>query len=100
MSIPVAIIHCRDQIFSPYSGLPADPGGEPNTKDPTLLFIYHGVPGIYTYVSKRLEYLLNEDVESIVAGNLHDHLDIDGGLILEVVNDTDDPSFYGFAPKE
>jgi hypothetical protein len=100
MPIPVARVHCRDQIFSPYSGQPADGKNGINRNDPTLLFIYHGEPGSYAYVSKRVEFLLQEDIEVLAAEDLHRHLDVDGGLILEVLTDTDDPSYYGFAPAE
>lgn len=97
MPIPIARVHCRDQIFSPYSGLPADGKDGPNKKDPTLLFVYHGDVGFYAYVSERLKYSLNEDIQYLEPENLHASIDIDGGLILEVETDSA-VNYYGFAP--
>lgn len=99
MPIPIARVHCRDRIFSPYSGLPADGKDGPNKKDPTLLFIYYGNNGIYAYASQRLKYSLNEDIEYLDPENLHASIDIDGGLILEVETDSG-VNYYGFAPAE
>ena len=98
MPIPSVRVHCRDQIFSPYSGLPADGKDGPNKKDPTLLFVYNGNAGIYTYVSQRFNHSLNEDIEYLDAEALHAHTDIDGGLIMEVMTDLNGANYYGFAP--
>ncbi len=98
MPIPIVRVHCRDQIFSPYSGLPADGKDGPNKKDITLLFVYYSDPGIYAYVSQRFRYSLNEDIEYLDAENLHTSTDIDGGLILEVETDRNGVNYYGFAP--
>ena len=100
MSIPVVRIHCRDQICSPFSGQPADGKDGPNKKDPTLLFVYYGDPGIYAYSSQRLRNLMNEDIEYLDAEALHTHADIDGGFILEVETDLNGVNYYGFAPAE
>lgn len=100
MPIPVARIHCREQIYSPYSGLPADGKDGPNKHDPTLLFIYYGEPGIYAYSSQRLRNLLNEDIEYLDAEALHNHIEIEGGLVLEVETDVKGISYYGFAPAD
>ena len=100
MPIPVARVHCRDQIYSPFSGQPADHKGVPNKKDPTLLFVYYGDPGIYTYSSQRLRNEMNEDIEYLDAEAIHNHIDIEGGLILEVITDMDGANYYGFAPAE
>ena len=97
MPIPVARVHSRDQIFSPYSGQPAEDRGKPNKKDPTLLFVYHGDPGFYAYISERLKYAMNEDIEYLEPENLHASIDIDGGLIMEVETDAT-VNYYGFAP--
>ena len=98
MSVPVVRVHCRDPIFSPYSGMPADGKDGPNKKDSTLLFVYHGNSGFYAYVSERLRYAMNEDIEYLDIEALHTHIDIEGGLILEVMTDLDNPNYYGFAP--
>ena len=100
MSIPVARVHCRDPIFSPFSGQPAEVKGAPNKKDPTLLFVYYGETGFYAYVSQRLMNSMNEDIEYLDAEELHTHIDIDGGLILEVETDVRGVNYYGFAPVE
>jgi hypothetical protein len=99
MPIPIARVHCRDQIFSPYSGLPAESKDGPNKKDPTLLFIYYGNTGIYAYASQRLKYSLNDDIEYLEPENLHASIDIDGGIIIEVETDNG-INYYGFAPAE
>lgn len=98
MPIPVVRVHCRDQIYSPFSGQPADVKGSPNKKDPTLLFIYHGDVGFYAYISERVRYAMNEDIEYLEPENLHASIDIDGGLILEVETDQTGVNYYGFAP--
>lgn len=98
MPVPIARVHYREQIYSPYSGLPADGKDGPNRKDPTLLFVYYGESGIYAYVNQRLRYSMNEDIEYLVAENLHSSIDIDGGLILEVETDVNGVNYYGFAP--
>ena len=100
MSIPIVRVHSRDQIFSPYSGLSADGKDGPNIKDSTLLFVYHHDPGFYTYVSERLKYAMNEDMESFSPEALHTHIHIDGGLIFEVETDIQGLDYYGFAPAE
>jgi hypothetical protein len=100
MSIPVVRVHCRDQIYSPYSGQPADGKDGPNKKDPTLLFVYYGNPGIYAYSSQRLRNLMNEDIEYLDAEAIHTHIDIDGGLIMEVMTDVNGVNYYGFAPAD
>jgi len=99
MSIPVVRVHCRDQIFSPFSGLPADGKDGPNKKDPTLLFVYYEKTSIYAYISQRLRYSLNEDIEYLEPENLHAAIDIDGGLIMEVETDREGVNYYGFAPE-
>ena len=100
MPIPVVRVHCRDQIYSPYSGQPADGKDGPNRQDPTLLFVYYGDRGIYAYVSERLKYSMTEDLEYLDAEAVHTYIDIDGGLILEVETDVEGVNYYGFAPAE
>ena len=97
MPISIARVHCRDQIFSPFSGQPADGKHGPNDNDPTLLLVYHGDSGIYSYVSPRLKSALNEDIEYLEPENLHTGIDIDDGLILEVETDVG-VNYYVFAP--
>ena len=97
MPVPVARVHCRDPIFSPFSGEPAEVDGGPNKEDATLLFVYHGDPGFYSYVSERLKFAMNEDIEYLEPENLHSAVDIDGGLIIEVEADSM-VNYYGFAP--
>lgn len=100
MPIPIARIHYREQIYSPYSGQSADSRDGPNRKDPALLFVYYEEAGIYAYVSQRLRHSMNEDIEYLAAENLHASIDIDGGLILEVETDWNGVNYYGFAPAE
>ena len=97
MPISVARIHCRDRIFSPFSGQPADGKGGPNKKDPTLLLVYYGDKGVYAYVSPRLKNALNEDIEYLEPENLHTGIDIDDALVLEVETDVG-VNYYVFAP--
>ncbi len=98
MPIPIARVHCRDQIYSPFSGLPADGEDGPNKKDPTLLFIYYADPGVYAYVSQRLRDSMDDDIEYIDVDTLHTHIDLETGLVLEVMTDMDGANYYGFAP--
>ena len=99
MPIPVVRIHCRDQIFSPFSGQAADGKNGPNKTDPTLLFVYYGGDGIYAHASERLRYSLTEDIEYLDAEDIHKSIEIDGGLVLEVETDNG-VNYYGFAPEE
>lgn len=99
MPIPIVRVHYRDQIYSPFSGQPADSKECPNKNDPTLLFVYYGNSGFYTYVSQRLRYSMNEDIEYLDAENVHSSINIDGGLVLEVETDNG-VNYYGFAPAE
>lgn len=100
MPIPMARIHTRGRIFSPFSGLPADSKNGPNRDDPTLLFVYYGESGIYAYISEELRSGLNEDIEYLDVENLHAGIDLDSGLILEVETDVNGINYYGFAPVE
>jgi len=100
MPLPVASIHCLEQIFSPFSGLPAEKEEEPNEKDPTLLFIYYGDAAIYAYVSKRVHAIVDGDVEDLEIEELTKAISIDGGLMLEVDTDWNGVNFYGFAPVD
>ena len=100
MPVPLVRVHSRDQIYSPFSGQLAESNSVPNKKDPTLLFVYHGETGFYTYVSQRLMNSMNEDIEYLDAEALHTHIDIEGGLILEVETDVRGVNYYGFAPAE
>ena len=97
MPIPVARVHSRDRIFSPFSGQPAEDKHGPNKKDPTLLLVYHGDSGMYAYVSPRLKNSLNEDIEYLEPENLHAGIDMDDALILEVETDLG-VNYYVFAP--
>lgn len=100
MPVPVARVHCRDRIYSPFSGQPADGRDGPNRKDPTLLFVYYSEPGIYAHVSQRLQNALNEDIEYLDPEAVHLSIDIEGGLVLEVETDIRGVNYYGFAPEE
>ena len=100
MPIPVVRVHCRDQIYSPFSGVSAESKDGSYKKDPTLLFVYHGDAGIYAYVSERLRNLMNEDIEYLDAEALHRHIDVDGGLVMEVETDVNGVNYYGFAPAD
>jgi len=99
MPIPIVRVHYRDQIFSPFSGQPADSKEGPNKNDPTLLFVYYGNSGIYAYTSQRLRYSMSEDIEYLDAENLHSSINIDGGLVMEVETDNG-VNYFGFAPAE
>lgn len=63
------------------------------------MFIYYSDPGFYAYVSQRLTNVMNEDIEYLDAEALHTHIDIDGGLIMEVETDSS-VNYYGFAPGD
>jgi len=63
------------------------------------LFVYYGDVGFYAFVSERLKYALNEDIQYLEPENLHASIDIDGALILEVETDSG-LKYYGFAPVE
>lgn len=98
MSLPVANIHCLQQIYSPFSGLPVDGKDGPNESDPTLLFVFYGDAAIYAYVSSRLQNVSDGDVEEIEIEKLSSTLSVDGGLILKVDTDWNGVNYYGFAP--
>ena len=100
MPVPVVRVHCRDPIYSPFSGEPVVSKEGPNRKDSTLLFIYYGDSGIYAHVSERLKYALHEDIQYLDAESLHNSIDIDGAFVMEVETDVNGINYYGFAPPE
>ena len=53
MAVAYAKIHYLDQIYSPFSGLPADGESGPNESDPTLLFVYYGNAGDFAYILQQ-----------------------------------------------
>ena len=99
MSLPIARVRRLEQIFSPFSGLPADGKDGPNENDPTLLFVYYGNTGEYAYVSKRLQGSMEGNIEDVDIKELHSTLSIDGGHVFEVDTDWNGVNYYGFAPE-
>lgn len=100
MPLTVAKVRCLEQIFSPYSGLPADGEDGPNESDSTLLFIYSAEVGEYSHVSDLLRGTVDGDVEDLEIEELCERLSGSGMLVLEVDADWNGVNFYGFAPKE
>jgi len=49
--ITVVGVEYQEQIFSPFSGKPADGEEGPNEKDESLQWIYYGDAGLFGYVS-------------------------------------------------
>ncbi len=97
MALPVSKLHYLGQIYSPFSGLPADGEDGPNEGDPTLLFIYYGNASMFGYVSKRVQDAVS-DVEDIDIDELPGILSVDGGVVFEVDTDWNGINYYGFAP--
>ena len=100
MPLPTVKFAYLETIHSPFSGLPAEVDDEPNQKDPTLLFAYHGDAGLYAYISPRLLDVLEDDGEETDPLELAHGLQIDGGLIFIVDTDWNGLNYYGFAPEE
>jgi hypothetical protein len=96
MAVSLARTHHLGQVYSPFSGQPADGDDGPNEGDPTLLFVSYG--GEFAYVSDRLKALVDVVAENVDMADLTDVLTIDGGLILEVDTDWNGVNHYGFAP--
>lgn len=97
MPVAHARIHYLGQVYSPFSGLPADGDGGPNKADSTLLFVYYGDAGDFAYIAQRIRNDLT-DAEGTDPESLATALNIDGGIILEVDTDWNGINWYGFAP--
>lgn len=98
MAIPVAKIHYLGQIFSPFSGLPAESDDGPNEGDPTLLCVYYGDASEFGYVSDRLQELSGVDFDTVEVEELSASLTVDGGIVLEVDTEWNGLNYYFFAP--
>ena len=100
MALSVGRIKSENQIYSPFSGLPAHGEDGPNEEDPTLLFVYYGDAGLYGYVSEHLQSIIGNDVEETLVEDMHSVVSDDGGFILEVDAGWNGVNTYGFKPVD
>jgi hypothetical protein len=98
MPTPITKTHCLSQVYSPFSGMPADGDDGPNEKDPTLLFVWYGCSGQFEYISERLQTVGGEDFDDV--SEVCKAIDIKGAIVLEVDTDWNGINYYGFAPTE
>ena len=98
MAVPIVKIHYTGQVYSPFSGEPADGETGPNETDASVLFVYYGNAGEFAYVSDRMKTLTDLDREQLDIEALHGAITINGGVIMEVDNDWNGVNHYGFAP--
>lgn len=99
MPLPLVQVHCLTQIFSPFSGLPADGDKGPNQQDDTLLFVYYGDATQFAYVSSAVLDAVKADPDELEVEDLQEALSMKGGFIMEVDTDWNGVNYYGFAPK-
>ena len=102
MPLPTIEISYLNQIYSPFSGLPAETDDSANEADSTLLFIYYGNASIWDYVSPRLTPGLVEDQDELELDpfDLAKILEAQGGLVMVVDTDWNGVNYYGFAPAD
>lgn len=101
MPLPTVELNYLGQIYSPFSGLPAELNEEgPNEQDPTLLFVYYGMAGDWDYVSPRFPNELTRFVDNLGPREMAEGLDIAGGILLVVDTDWNGINYYGFAPED
>jgi len=98
MSLPVLELNYQEQIYSPFSGLPAHSEDGPNEKDPTLLFVHVGTVNEFGYISPRMKSLVEENIEDISLENLIEQLSVENGIILKVNRFWNGIDSYCFAP--
>lgn len=86
-------------VYSPFSGKLAEREDEPNTRDRTLLLIFHGGAPAYSFISPRiLAGRELEDVEERAPEALLRAARIPGMVILECDQGWNGVSTYAFAP--
>jgi len=100
MTINIVEIHYLGQIYSPFSGLPADGEDGPNENDPTLLFVHYGDAGQYAYAAPRINEHVEIDDSEPGVDELAENLAIDGGMIIQANCDWNGINTYGFAPAD
>ena len=102
MALPTVEMNYPGQIYSPFSGRPADTDDGANRDDPTLLFVYYGNAGIWEYVSPRLAPDLEEDRDELELDpiELTELLEADSGLTMVVDTGWNGLNYYGFAPAD
>lgn len=90
--VKVSTVH---QIFSPFSGLPADGEDGPNEKDPTLLFVCYGGMCAYHPLQFDLNDFMGSDIDYLLS-----ETNTDGMFIFEVDSGWGGLNHYCFAPVE
>ena len=87
------------QVFSPYSGLPADGEDGVNETDSTLLFVYYGDAGLFAFISDRLTNILEVSEEEVTIEDIQKAImKLNGAFVLKVDTGWNGANSYGFAP--
>lgn len=97
MPLPLIPVRFLDQIFSPFTGLPADGEEGANERDDSLLFVFYGNAGEFAHISRRVLSAV-PGAENIQPEDLATRLSLPGGLVLMVDTDWNGVNYYGFAP--
>lgn len=101
MPLPSVKFKYLEQIFSPFTGLPAELNDDgANGADPTLLFVYYGMVGEWEYVSPRFPTEVTRFIDNLEPGDVAESLEVEGGLMFAVDTDWNGINYYGFAPAE
>lgn len=99
MAIQEIQVKNQEQIYSPYSGLPADGDNGPNKKDDTLLFVYYGNSGGFGYISERIIINTDKDPDDLSVDEIKASASIAGAFIVTVDTGWNGLNSYGFAPS-
>ena len=90
----------QETILSPFSGEPAEINGEPNSSDQSLLFIYLGMIGEFSYVSDSLTEKTGKGQDDISIDDVVEFSGTDGVAIFESDGEWNGLVYYGFSqPK-
>jgi len=100
----VISIAYQDQIYSPFSGQPADGEDGPNERDTTLLFIFYGDAGEYAYISEQFRREANikgiGEIDEVEPETLAKQVPIENSMLLKVNAAWNGINWYCFAPPE
>lgn len=99
MAIQEILVKKQGQIYSPYSGLAADGESGPNEKDDTLLFVYYGNTGDFSYISERVNEIVSENFDDLTVDEIKASISIPGAFILTVDTGWNGINSYGFTPS-
>ena len=102
MAMDIVRTETEEQVYSPFTGQPAEGLDGPNTSDPSLLFIHYGNSGEYAYIADRVREAVAgagvRNVEDLDPRKLAARIDVPGGFVLKIDGAWNGVNSYEFAP--